>query len=127
MGSRSLISDPTLLHGLAGEVLNLALTSFQAMRNLIDDIKGLLLLCTWPCPSTTILRDNTVAISGLLLNLSMQAGLHAPNTPFAQLSRDRGENHSSRRLELATLWVHVVITCDRYVPVPRIGNSEFII
>jgi hypothetical protein len=76
IGSRSLISDPTLLQGLAPEVLNPSLTSFQLRRNQLDDIRGLLLLCTWPLPSTAFLKDNIVALSGLLLSLSMQASLH---------------------------------------------------
>jgi transcriptional regulatory protein LEU3 len=119
-GSRSLGSDPTLLRGLVSEVLNIALTSFQSMRTLIDNIKGLLLLCTWPCPTTTILRDNTVALSGLLLNLSMQAGLHTPHTQFARFSGAGTENQSNERSQLATLWLYVVIACDRYGFAPRL-------
>lgn len=114
VGSRSLLSDPTLLRGLGSEVLNLALTSFQSMQSLVDDIKGLLLLCTWPCPTSTLLRDNTVALSGLLMNLSLQAGLHTPNTQFARFSGSGIDNQLSECTELAALWVYVVIACDRY-------------
>lgn len=112
VGCRSLPSDPTLLHGLAPEVLTLTLTSFQIRRNLIDDIKGLLVLCTWPCPSTTLLKDNTVALSGLLLSLSMQAGLHVSTSQFGKLTQQESENRLRRQTELASLWAHVVIACQ---------------
>jgi transcriptional regulatory protein LEU3 len=114
VGSRRLKLDPTLLGTLAPEVLNLALTSFQSRRNRTDDIRGLLILCTWPCPSTSLLRDNTVALSSLLFSLSMQAGLHVPpaSSRFALLKGPETEN-LSRQVELASLWVHVVIACQR--------------
>jgi len=108
-----LISDPTLLQGLAPEVLTLALTSFQLRQNQLDDIRGLLLLCVWPCPSTTLLKDNTVALTGLLLSLSMQAGLHVPTTAFAHLTGAGTEKQSHRQVELASLWAYVVIVCQR--------------
>lgn len=113
VGSRSLLSDPTLLRGLAPEVLNLALTSFQMRRNQIDDIRGLLILCTWQLPSASLLRDNSVALGGLLLSLSMQAGLHEPTRSFAKLAGPGSELLSTRQAESSSLWVQVVIAYQR--------------
>jgi len=113
IGSRSLVSDPTLLQNLTPEVLNLGLTSFQLRRNQLDDIRGLLLLCTWPLPSTTLLKDNTVVLSGLLLSLSMQAGLHVPTSAFAHLTGPGTEKQPHRQVEMAILWAQVVIACQR--------------
>lgn len=112
-------TDPTLLEALAPEVMNLGLTSFQARRNQIDDIKGLLILCTWPCPSTSLLRDNTVALSGLLLSLSMQAGLHVPrnSSRFSLLKAPEVED-LNRQQELTSLWVHVINICEGLVHIP---------
>ena len=44
----------------------------------------------------------------------MQAGLHVPGTPFAQLTGAGAEVYSSRQIELASLWVQVVIACQGY-------------
>lgn len=106
IGSRSLVSDPTLLQGLAPEVLNLCLTSVQLRRNQLDDIRGLLLLCTWPFPTGTSSRDNLIALNGLLLSLSMEAGLYLPT------SAGTGKV-PHRQVEMASLWAQVIITWQR--------------
>ncbi|GAM43766.1 hypothetical protein TCE0_060f18847 [Talaromyces pinophilus] len=44
-------------------------------------VKALCLLCTWPLPTTSQKSDQTFMLSGLMMNLAMQLGLHRPVQP----------------------------------------------
>ncbi|GAB1211236.1 hypothetical protein ATERTT37_000349 [Aspergillus terreus] len=41
-------------------------------------VKALCLLCTWPLPTTSQRTDATFMLSGLMMQISMQLGLHRP-------------------------------------------------
>lgn len=60
-----------------------------------------------------MLRDNTVALSGLLLSLALQAGLHVSNSHYGLLTGPGSESRASRQSEKAILWTHIVIVYQR--------------
>lgn len=41
-------------------------------------VKALCLLCTWPLPTTSQRTDATFMLSGLMMQIAMQLGLHRP-------------------------------------------------
>ena len=42
-------------------------------------VKALCLLCTWPLPVATTSTDPTFMLSGLMMQIAMQIGLHRPS------------------------------------------------
>lgn len=77
-------------------------------------IQGLLLLLTWPFPKGEH-PDVTFPLSGMLLHISMQNGLHIPMSSH-EFSRVKipapSEADLIRRSEL---WAHTVIVYQRYL------------
>ena len=45
------------------------------------DAKALCLLCTWPLPVNSTSKDPTYMLSGIMMKLAMQTGLHRPTAP----------------------------------------------
>jgi transcriptional regulatory protein LEU3 len=113
IGSRSLTADPTLLRSLGPLVMDLALASSRTREDPLPVIKGLLLLCTWPFPTYSTFRDNTFALCGLLMNLALQAGIHLPSATH-EFTKTPGYRPISKKMtEIAAIWLHVVLTCQR--------------
>lgn len=112
MACRSYARDPTLLDALAPKVTNLAHLSLQYRDEALPNIKGLLILMTWPIPRRVAYADTTFPLSGSLLHLAMQIGLHVPasSEDFAKAKLKLTEDDINRR---AGLWIYCLITYQR--------------
>ncbi|KIW95441.1 uncharacterized protein Z519_04025 [Cladophialophora bantiana CBS 173.52] len=82
VASRRYQSDPTLLTRLARAVTDLLWKSLQTEPHSLGVIQSLVLLCTWPFPTSSSTTDPTYTLSGMIIQLSIQMGLHRPRSPL---------------------------------------------
>jgi transcriptional regulatory protein LEU3 len=111
IGSRRYPKYPTLTNALSSRVTNLSLSSLNSRYKPLEVIKSLVLFLSWPFPSTAFYRDSTCVLSGALLHLALQCGLH---TPFIKMHLYKenamiDSNPSTR----AQLWAYVVIAYQK--------------
>jgi hypothetical protein len=108
--SRNFARDPTLLDCLGDKILNLALMSLRHPS--VSTIKGLLLVMTWPLPRAAGSTDVTYAISGSLLHMAIQIGLHIPTSSqdFSRVKVNLSDYEIAKRAEL---WGYCVLTYQR--------------
>ncbi|KAJ5085086.1 hypothetical protein N7532_009857 [Penicillium argentinense] len=104
--------NPTLLMALARSVIEMAFLSALSTSPPWHTIQGLLLLLNWPFPKGEH-PDVTFPLSGMLLHIAMQNGLHIPMSSH-EFSRVKipapCEADLVRRSEL---WAHTVIVYQR--------------
>ncbi|KIV94162.1 hypothetical protein, variant 1 [Exophiala mesophila] len=77
VGCRTYARNPTLLAVLAPAVLAAALSTLNSPVTL-QTIQGLLTLLHWPFPKTSATSDLLYPLTGALINMAMQIGLHLP-------------------------------------------------
>jgi Fungal specific transcription factor domain len=108
---RNFPKDPTLLDSIGEKVLNLSLMSMRQAT--LPTIKGFLLLLTWPMPKRTVGgAEVTYAMSGSLIHMAMQIGLHIPTSSqdFSRVKVDLTEVEIAKRAEL---WGYCIVTYQR--------------
>jgi hypothetical protein len=110
VATRTYYKDPTLLDSLGERVLNLGLLSLRSPS--IPNIKGLLLILTWPVSKTAGAQDTTYIISGSILHMAMQMGLHIP-TSSQDFSRVKVNLTEKQIVKRAELWGYCVVTYQR--------------
>ncbi|RAL04650.1 putative C6 transcription factor (Leu3) [Aspergillus ibericus CBS 121593] len=111
---RTYPNNPTLLTALARNVNEMAFLSVASGASAWHSIQGLLLVLTWPFPKDANMVDMTFPLSGMLLHIAMQNGLHIPMSSHEFSKRKRlpapSEAEMIRRSEL---WAHCVIIYQR--------------
>ncbi|GLA38218.1 hypothetical protein AnigIFM63309_005224 [Aspergillus niger] len=114
IASRTYSKNPTLLTALARNINEMALLSIISGSSAWHCIQGLLLVLTWPFPKDATMADVTFPLSGMLLHIAMQNGLHIPMSSHEFSKRKRlpapSEAEMIRRSEL---WAHCVIVYQR--------------
>ncbi|KAJ5287932.1 transcriptional regulator family: Fungal Specific TF [Penicillium angulare] len=81
IASRRSPSDPGLLTALSGPFSRLLWSTITSVPQDYRVVKSLCLLCTWPLPTTSQRTDATFMLSGLMMQIAMQLGLHRPVQP----------------------------------------------
>ncbi|EED13923.1 C6 transcription factor, putative [Talaromyces stipitatus ATCC 10500] len=81
VSSRRCPYESGLLVSLSGPFSRLLWASISSVPQNYHVVKALCLLCTWPLPTTSQKSDQTFMLSGLMMNLAMQLGLHRPVQP----------------------------------------------
>lgn len=79
VASRRYSVDLTLLSSLCVSVPRLLWATLQSVSQNHHDIKALCLLCTWPFPTNSSSHDPTFMLSGTMMHMAMQIGLHRPS------------------------------------------------
>ncbi|KAL2008418.1 hypothetical protein VTN00DRAFT_6612 [Thermoascus crustaceus] len=112
VGSRHYRKDPTLFGALAPKIINLALMSLKTKSATLSHIQALLLVLSWPFPPSSLCMDITFPLSGSLIHMAMQAGLHISVTSqnFAKIGIKMTEEDIKKRAEL---WAYCIITYQR--------------
>jgi len=114
IGCRKLSIFPSLISALSPRVFSLILSSLNARFKPLESIKALLLLLEWPFPSTSYNCDPSFVLSGALIHMAMQSGLHTPCLSMEALKLDiRSSFVDSTAVERAQLWAYVVIIYQR--------------
>ncbi|PLB39289.1 transcription factor domain-containing protein [Aspergillus candidus] len=78
IASRRAPSEPGLLSALSAPFSRLLWSTITAVPQDYRVVKALCLLCTWPLPTTSQRTDATFMLSGLMMQIAMQLGLHRP-------------------------------------------------
>lgn len=76
VAARRLKSQPTLLPKLARSVTDLLWRTLRAVPYSVSVVQGLAILCTWPFPTSSSTKDPTFMLTGLMLQIGTQMGLH---------------------------------------------------
>ena len=71
--------NPSLLRDLAGPVSELLWKILAEVPQNYIIVKALCILCTWPLPIDSSSSDPTFMLSGLMMQIAMQIGLHRPS------------------------------------------------
>ena len=79
MASRRYTEEPTLLLRLSRAVSKLIWSTLAGVPHSKDVVKGMILLATWPFPTSSTLTDPTYMISCMAVSLAIQMGLHRPS------------------------------------------------
>lgn len=79
VGARRYQADTQLLNSLAGPVTRLVWSTIADIPQSFHAVKALCLLCTWPFPTSSTSTDPTFMLSGLMIHVAMQLGLHRPS------------------------------------------------
>ncbi|KAL8681344.1 MAG: hypothetical protein Q9186_002553 [Xanthomendoza sp. 1 TL-2023] len=92
--------DPNLLPSLSAPISHrLWATLADVPQNYIV-VKALCILCTWPLPVSSTSADPTFMLSGLMMQVAMQIGLHRPShtQDFARAKEDLQEEQLRDRV-----------------------------
>ncbi|KAL8810342.1 MAG: hypothetical protein Q9200_002662 [Gallowayella weberi] len=101
VAARHYPSDPNLLPSLSAPVSHrLWATLADVPQNYIV-VKALCILCTWPLPVSSTSADPTFMLSGLMMQIAMQIGLHRPShtQDFARAKEDLHEEQLRDRVK----------------------------
>lgn len=80
VAARRFVPRPSLLQDLAKPLSDLIWDSIRNQPN-HHVVKALCLLCTWPLPAERTVTDPTFILSGAMMQVAMQIGLHQPTHP----------------------------------------------
>lgn len=121
VASRNYNRNPTLFPTLAEPILEMVLLSMGSNAAPIFKIQSFLLFLTWPPPGFEVFFP----LSGWLLHIAMQNGLHIPmaSHEFARNMRSlRSEpSHANKSILMmdmqrrSELWAYCIIVYQRYV------------
>ena len=79
VAARRYSRDPLLLNALSGPVTRLLWTTIAEVPQNYIVVKALCIFCTWSLPISTSSSDFTFMLSGLMMQISLQIGLHRPS------------------------------------------------
>ena len=71
--------DPSLLTSLAVPLSELLWKTIAEVPQNYIVVKALCIICTWPLPISSTSSDPTFMLSGLMMQVAMQIGLHRPS------------------------------------------------
>ena len=113
-GARKNSAYPNLITALSSRVSPLVLASLNTRTRPLEAIKSMLLLMEWPFPLSSYQYEPSFVLSGALIHMAMQNGLH---TPYLSKETPKLEAQSSfvesTAMERARLWTYVVIVYQR--------------
>lgn len=72
-------TDPTLLTSLAAPVSRLLWATLESVPQNYIVVKALCLICSWPMPISSTSADPTFMLSGMMMQIAMQIGIHRPS------------------------------------------------
>lgn len=72
-------ADPTLLSSISGPVNRLLWATLADVPQNYLIVQAMCLLCTWPLPFSSTSSDPTFMLSGLMMHIALQIGLHRPS------------------------------------------------
>ena len=79
VGARHYSTESGLFSALGGPVSRLMWQTFAEVPQNYHVVKALILLCSWPFPTNSTSTDSTFIVSGIMMQIALQIGLHRPN------------------------------------------------
>lgn len=78
IASRRFLPDPSLFEALSGPFMSLLWSTLAEVPQSYHVVQALCLFCTWPIPTSTSLNDPVFMLTGLMMQVAVQQGLHQP-------------------------------------------------
>ena len=103
VAARRYTKKPSLLRSLTTPLNRLLWATVGEVPQKYYVVKALGILCVWPLPVRTTSQDQTFMLSGLMLQIAMQIGLHRPS-PAQDFSRIRFEMREEELRDRTTTW-----------------------
>lgn len=79
VGARQYSIEPELFQALSGPLMRLVWQTVAEVPQNYHVVKALILLCTWPMPTSSTSTDPTWMLCGLMMQIAQQMGLHRPS------------------------------------------------
>lgn len=79
VAARHYSAEPALFTALCGPVNRLMWATFAEVPQNYHVVKALILLCSWPFPTTSTSSDQSFIMCGVMMHIAIQIGLHRPN------------------------------------------------
>lgn len=101
-----------ILDRISHLITPLAFSSMALRSTPIPVIQGLVILCTWRLPTSSMFKDITHVLCGAALHLATAIGLHVAGVgqDFARMPLKKDQDQKIIR---AKLWMHCVIVYIR--------------
>ena len=124
VAARHYDADPTLLNSLNGPVSRLLWSTLQGIPQSYFVVKALCIMCTWPMPISSTSSDPTFMLSGLMMNIAMQIGLHRPShaQDFTKFKVELREEELKDRVRT---WAACNAVAQRSVTIPFALAARF--
>ena len=114
VGARKYTEDSTLLELVTKHIMAFAVSSLYSMSDAVPAIQAVLLLCLWPLPVNTTVKDPSHALAGAAMQLAVQNGLHVYGHE-QDFYRENVKCKDTNKLFRARLWVHCATVFQRLV------------
>lgn len=72
-------TEPTLMTSISGPLSRLLWATLADVPQSYIVVQAMCLLCTWPLPISSTSSDPTFMLSGLMMQIALQIGLHRPS------------------------------------------------
>ncbi|OGM47736.1 Zn(II)2Cys6 transcription factor [Aspergillus bombycis] len=110
---RTYPKNPTLLTALARSITDMALLSLASTSAPWHIIQALLLFLTWPMPKDSTRAELTFPLSGSMLHIAMQNGLHIPMSSHEFTKKRIPAPSEAELMRRSELWARCVIVYQR--------------
>ncbi|KAH7386094.1 hypothetical protein BKA66DRAFT_68947 [Pyrenochaeta sp. MPI-SDFR-AT-0127] len=126
-GSRRYSDDPMVLDKTSQLITQLAFSSMALRSSQIPVIQGLLILCTWRLPTSSMYKDMTHLMCGSAVHLATQIGLHISGVgqDFARMPIKKNQDLKVNRARLWLCCVIVSIRTSCAEGIPPLAESFF--
>jgi hypothetical protein len=111
VAARRFEQDPNLLKSLTEDYVKLIWPTLATTPQPYHVAKALCLLCFWPIPSSTNLKDHTYQLTGWMMMIAMQNMLHLP---FHNQETLEGTLPQSEQRDRILTWVVCNIVAERF-------------
>ena len=113
MATRHYPTDSSLLHTLSGPISRLLWATLADVPQNYVVVKALCILCTWPLPISSTSSDPTFMLTGLMMQVALQIGLHRP-THSQDFARFKVEFREEELRDRVKTWVACNAVAQRY-------------
>ena len=114
VAARHFEAEPSLYGSLCGPVMRLVWRAVSDVPQNYHVVKALALLCSWPFPTSSTTTDPTLVLSGIMMQIALQIGLHRPShaQDFTKFKIELREADLKDRVRT---WAICNIVAQRYV------------
>ncbi|MCJ1308916.1 hypothetical protein MMC25_002571 [Agyrium rufum] len=112
VAARRYAADRSLLGKLAEPVSRLLWSTLATVPQDYQVVKALCVLCSWPLPITTTSSDPTFMLSGIMMMIAMQIGLHRPSHS-QDFSKFRVELREEELRDRVKTWAAANVMAER--------------
>ena len=114
VAARRYQADPSLFPSLSGPLSRLVWSTLAEVPQSYHVVKALCVLCTWPLPVSSTSSETTFMLSGVMMQLAMQIGLHRPS--YAQdFTKFRVELREEELKDRVKTWAACNLVAQRFV------------